>query len=101
MSNFEKAKKQHIERLNQYVPIVKRVHGNEHPEFYEVSDIYDVIVNKLESANTDLTVEFASLRKVTNQYAVPADVCESYEAVYDMLFELDEAYSKDLVLSDK
>ncbi len=96
MKNFKKVKTQHIEKLNQYVPIVKRVHGSEHLEFYEVSDIYDVIVSKLEAGNNDLIIEFANLRKLTNQYAIPSGVCESYEAVYDMLFELDEAYSKDM-----
>jgi len=32
------------------------------------------------------------LRETTNNYTVPDDVCESYEAVYNMLSELDKAY---------
>ena len=40
----------------------------------------------------DLNEEFAQLREITNNYTVPEDVCESYEAVYKMLAELDQAY---------
>jgi regulator of cell morphogenesis and NO signaling len=40
----------------------------------------------------ELESEFAELRKITSNYTVPEDVCESYEAVYDMLAELDKAY---------
>ena len=36
--------------------------------------------------------EFTSLRDITDNYTVPADVCETYEAVYNMLAELDAAY---------
>ncbi len=40
----------------------------------------------------DLDSEFTRLRAVTDNYTVPSDVCESYEAVYKMLLELDQAY---------
>jgi regulator of cell morphogenesis and NO signaling len=40
----------------------------------------------------ELKEEFEKLREITNNYTVPTDVCESYEAVYNMLAELDKAY---------
>ncbi len=40
----------------------------------------------------DLVDEFVKLRKITDNYTVPEDVCESYEAVYNLLAELDKAY---------
>ena len=40
----------------------------------------------------DLSQEFARLREITGGYTVPGDVCETYEAVYNMLAELDRAY---------
>lgn len=40
----------------------------------------------------DLVDEFVKLREITDNYTVPGDVCESYEAVYNMLAELDRAY---------
>ena len=53
--------------------------------------------NKIEDAGEnrpELHEEFVMLREITGDYTVPSDVCESYEAVYSMLFELDKAYSK-------
>ena len=92
---FKKAYEKHLKTLNQYVPIVAKVHGGTHPEFYEVCELFDTIYLKAKeksAANPDLTKEFAKLRKITNHYTVPGDVCESYEAVYHMLAELDKAY---------
>lgn len=40
----------------------------------------------------NLDNEFKQLREITDNYTVPGDVCESYEAVYNMLSELDDAY---------
>lgn len=42
--------------------------------------------------DADLKDKFARLRDITGNYSVPEDVCESYEAVYKMLEELDIAY---------
>jgi len=92
---FYQAKKNEFKRLEQYVPIVARVHGGSHPEFHEVHKLFDSIVQKTKEAGTDmpeLNEEFAKLREVTNRYTVPNDVCESYEAVYNMLAELDKEY---------
>lgn len=40
---------------------------------------------------SNLDQEFQQIREVTNQYNVPDDVCESYEAVYNILECLDRA----------
>jgi regulator of cell morphogenesis and NO signaling len=93
--SFAQLKDRHLKTLAQYVPIVERVHGSHHPEFHEVRAIFDVIVRKIREAGerkAELTEEFATLRTITDGYRVPADVCESYEAVYVMLREIDEAY---------
>ena len=92
---FNAAKAKHLQTLKQYVPIVARVHGKSHPEFYEVHKMFDVINAKIEefgSERPELNEEFAKLRIITNHYTVPGDICESYEAVYNMLAELDQAY---------
>jgi regulator of cell morphogenesis and NO signaling len=93
---FEEVKTGHFKKLELYVPVVARVHGGHHPEFHEVRKIYDEIIKKTEEAGSnrpELSEEFASLREITDNYTVPGDVCESYEAVYNMLSELDEAYN--------
>lgn len=83
-----------IEKLESYTPVVERVHGKSHPEFYKVRSLFDQIneKNKNQSDDLDLAIEFNELRKSTNNYQIPNDVCETYEAVYNMLEELDKAY---------
>ena len=40
-----------------------------------------------------LEEEFKELRRITDNYTIPEGTCESFEAVYNMLSELDEAYN--------
>ena len=95
MKNFTETVEKNMEKLELYVPVVDRVHGGSHPEFHDVKRIYDGMVAKLESnKDADLNKEFEELRKVTDNYKVPEDVCESYEAVYLMLAELDKSYDQ-------
>ena len=92
-TKFNETKATHIEKLEQFTPIVERVHGEHHPEFFDVRKLFDQLNEKLQANNNaDLTEEFSKLREVTNHYEVPNDVCETYEAVYNMLEDLDQAY---------
>lgn len=96
MKKFDELIQEHLEKLKVYVPVVASVHGEAHPEFHEVHEIYNKISGKLknmESDNIELDEEFSDLRRITDNYRVPADTCESYEAVYNMLAELDKAYN--------
>lgn len=89
---FDKISKQYFKTLDQYVPVVARVHGGSHPEFHKVRELYDKIVSLSKDPDLQKTGTkdvFDELREVTNDYTVPDDVCESYEAVYKMLEELD------------
>lgn len=88
--------KKYFPTLKQYVPIVARVHGGNHPEFHEVQKMFNIISDKTKiagKAKPELYDDFARLRKITANYKVPDDVCESYEAVYRMLAETDKAYN--------
>ena len=89
---FSQAKEKNLKTLKQYVPVVARVHGASHPEFHDVRKVFDTIVEKANEEKPQLNEEFAKLREITDDYKVPGDVCESYEAVYKMLAELDNAY---------
>ena len=85
----------HLEKLALYMPIVEKVHGKHHPEFHEVRELAEGIIRKAKAAGKErpgLQEEFARLREITGNYLVPGDVCESYEAVYRMLSDLDRAY---------
>jgi len=95
MAIFNETVKKLIPTLEKFVPIVARVHGEHHPEFHDVRKIFDVIKEKVKETGAEkprLSEEFAKLREITDNYTVPGDVCESYEAVYKMLAELDEVY---------
>lgn len=92
---FNEAKEKNIAKLEQFVPIVARVHGGAHPEFYDVQKLFNAINAKIKQAKSEkpnLDNEFKQLREVTRNFSVPDDVCETYEAVYNMLAELDKAY---------
>ena len=95
MTKFNEVKEKHFKKLELYVPVVARVHGDQHPEFHEVHELYKEIKEKIEaeSERPELTDELVQLRKITDNYKVPEDTCESYEAVYNMLAELDVAYT--------
>lgn len=93
---FNQVKDKYFKTLTQYVPIVARVHGGSHPEFHDVRNVFDVISEKIKNAGSDkpeLNEEFTKLREITDNYKVPGDVCESYEAVYNMLAAVDQAYN--------
>ena len=95
MAIFYETVKKLIPTLKKFVPIVARVHGKHHPEFHDVRKVLDTINEKVKEAGTErpeLSEEFNKLREITDNYTVPGDVCESYEAVYKMLSELDESY---------
>lgn len=97
MEKFQEVKEKNIKILEQYVPVVERVHGKEHPEFYDVHKLFNKINGKIKKTNLEtleLEDEFKKIRKITDNYTVPNNTCESYEAVYNMLSELDEAYHK-------
>lgn len=97
MKKFNEALEQNLGRLEQYVPVVARVHGGSHPEFHDVKRVFDEVSIKVKNAGADkadLDNEFKELRKITDNYTVPGDVCESYEAVYNMLEEIDKAYQE-------
>jgi regulator of cell morphogenesis and NO signaling len=97
MKKFNEALEQNLGRLEQFVPVVARVHGGSHPEFHNVKKVFDEVSVKIKNAGADkpdLDNEFKELRQITDNYTVPGDVCESYEAVYNMLEEIDKAYQE-------
>lgn len=94
MNEYIKENQQILKQLSIFVPIVDKVHAKNHPEFSKVRSNYEIINNKLNKNDFNLSDEFYNLRKITNNYKIPSDVCESYEAVYNMLEELDYSFNK-------
>jgi len=85
----------HFEKLDLYTTAITRAHGKNHPEAFEVRELFEKISKKVKDAGTnkpDLDAEFAQLRKITDNYTIPGDVCETYAGTFEMLSEVDKAY---------
>ena len=50
---FNQATENNFKTLVQYVPIVARVHGGNHPEFLEVRKFFDAIIKKTKEAGVE------------------------------------------------
>lgn len=95
MPTFDTLLNEFFPKLAIYTRPLTRAHGKNHPEVFEVHELFQTMNAKVQeddSDKTNLDKEFSELRKVTNDYALPADACETYEAVYSMLSEADAAY---------
>ena len=95
MTTFKETANHYFEKLDLYTAAITRVHGKNHPEAFEVRDLFDAVKEKTEEAGPlqpDLEAEFTQLRVITDNYTIPEDVCETYAAVYNMLSETDQAY---------
>lgn len=90
MKNLGNRARELFVRLDRFVPIVERLHGDIHPVMYDIHDLYKEIVSDKENAENKEV--FRKIRQITDGYKIPDDVCESYEAVYNMLEELEKYY---------
>lgn len=97
MITFNEYMTKNSEKLELFTKAIIRAHGKNHPEAFDVRELYTQMQTKTREAgeeNPNLDEEFARLRQVTNNYLIPEDVCETYAAVYNMLAEADQAYQK-------
>lgn len=84
------------EKMELYTTAITRAHGKNHPEAFDVRELYTRVEAKVMAAGADhpdLDSEFEKLREVTGNYTVPGDVCGTFEAVYKFLEEADNLYS--------
>lgn len=72
-----------VKELDKILPVVVRVHGENHPELSKVAELYAAIK---EEASEEV---FAQLREVTNNYSTPADACPTFQKTYEDLSILD------------
>ena len=84
------------EKMELYTTAITRAHGKNHPEAFDVRELYTQVEKKVMAAGSerpDLDSEFEKLREITSNYTVPGDVCGTFEAVYKFLEEADHLYS--------
>ena len=95
MTTFKEATKHYFEKLELFTVAITRAHGKNHPEAFEVRELFSAMNEKTKEAGSgkpDLEAEFTQLRMITNHYTIPGDVCETYAGVYNMLSKTDQAY---------
>lgn len=78
----------YLEKAAQLAPIVEHVHGTHHPELTRVRQIIEELQSREDTATT--LPLFQELRAVTENYAIPKDGCEAFEATYDALKRADQ-----------
>lgn len=91
---FNELVEKNFETLDLYTTAITRAHGKSHPEAFEVRELFVTMKEKVaaDEGQPNLDAEFTKLRQVTGNYEVPDDVCATYEGVYNMLSEVDNAY---------
>lgn len=77
-----------IEKAAQLAPVIEHVHGEHHPELTRVREITQALYQSDNATNTPEL--FQELRSVTDNYAIPNDVCEAFEATYHALERADK-----------
>ena len=88
MSQIKDYLTQNKERLDLYTEAITRAHGRNHPEVFEVRDIYLDIDQKIANGDEDFNQDFDRLTQITNNYAIPNDVCPVFKATYHSLEEM-------------
>lgn len=82
---------QHLARAAQFAPLIERVHGAGHPELTRVREITLALQ---QPGNDTATAElFEELRTLTQNYALPDDACEAFEATYQALERADKQHA--------
>ena len=92
---FNEVVEEYSSKLDLFTKAITRAHGKHHPEAFEVRELYEAMNAKINEAGTDkpnLDEEFTRLRKITDHYTIPGDVCETYAGTYNMLLEADKSY---------
>lgn len=80
-------------RILEIFKIVKKVHGDNHPEFHQIYDLYLKLYQAFKAQDeTNVTNIFNELKIVSNHYVIPNDVCETYAMVINYLKDLEKRY---------
>ncbi|MFD1472071.1 iron-sulfur cluster repair di-iron protein, ric [Companilactobacillus mishanensis] len=81
------------DKLDTFTRAITAAHGKNHPEVFEVRKEY-LNLKEAVAAGANLDNNFAQMRETTQNYAIPDDVCPTFEATYHMLANADEINAK-------
>ncbi len=82
-----------FQELNTLLPVVRRVHGEAHPELADVERLFTTLRERLEAgASADEAYRLMNqIRGLTKDYTVPADACPAFQKTYAALSKLDDS----------
>ncbi|MFD1418840.1 iron-sulfur cluster repair di-iron protein, ric [Companilactobacillus keshanensis] len=83
----------HQEKLDLFTKAITIAHGKNHPEVFAVREEYLKLKEAAENGQ-NLDGDFDQLRETTQNYAIPDDVCPTFEATYQMLESADSINAK-------
>ncbi len=89
--------KEEVPLIEEYMPVLVKVHGENHPELAQVQEVFLKLNKKVQAEDIDqldIAPEFMEIRQITNNYTIPKDACETYIATYEMLQAVEIAYVK-------
>lgn len=82
-----------LKSLDMLLPVVKRVHGDAHPELAEVARLYGELKEHLAQggeAGGTLSAILEGLRTHTGGYAIPSDACPAFHKTYAALLQISQ-----------
>ncbi|MFD0897855.1 hypothetical protein [Loigolactobacillus binensis] len=78
-------------KLNFYTSQILKVHGAHHPELANVRELFVDMATKIDAdPAADVNPDLDKLASVTNNYLIPEDGCEAYQATYVLLHEFQQ-----------
>lgn len=86
---------EHKEDLDLFTSALTKAHVDAHPEVKVVRELYVKIQYKIDVDIKDLDHEFETLKRITNNYEIPNDVCGTYEKTYQLLKEANRLYNEE------
>lgn len=95
IKTFNEVVEDYFSKLDLFITAITRAHGKNHPEAFEVREIFEAMNAKVKEASPNkpnLDAEFTRLRKISDNYTIPGDVCETYAGTYNMLSEAEKSY---------
>ena len=80
-----------VQELDKILPVVVRVHGENHSELAEVGELYAKLREAMDAGNNqDAKTYMQQLRKVSKDFVVPSDACPTYAKTYADLVALEQ-----------
>lgn len=78
-----------IKELDKILPVVVRVHGENHPELAQVGTLYADMRKKLDEDNKEEAKKLLmELKSITSDFSIPNDACPTYERTYKDLSQI-------------